>query len=303
MKAAQRILVIKTGAAGDIVRTSILFHLFPVAEWHWICSADYFPLFADRPGLTLYAESALPESVFSIPFDLVISLEEDFPLADYGSRFQYKQWEGLYWQNGLHYTANAASWYDRSLCSALGRDQANALKKAGTRTYQDYLCQMLGKSFNGEPYAIFQPVKQPATKRIGIETRAAGRWPNKIWEGYTDLSARLTAAGYEVFHFVQRDHLRDYMQEIARCELLVTGDTLSMHLALAYNIPTVALFICTQPTEIFGYGCLEKIVHPNWEDYFFAQSYNPAAVGGIPVETVFNRVTNLYQKRQETVAG
>ena len=49
---------------------------------------------------------------------------------------------------------------------------------------------------------------------------------------------------------------------VAACDLVVTGDTLGMHLAIAGRVPVVALFGSTCATEIELYGRGEKIVTP-----------------------------------------
>jgi heptosyltransferase-2 len=49
---------------------------------------------------------------------------------------------------------------------------------------------------------------------------------------------------------------------VAACDVVVTGDTLGMHLAIAARVPVVVLFgsTCAQEIELYGRG--EKIVTP-----------------------------------------
>jgi len=54
--------------------------------------------------------------------------------------------------------------------------------------------------------------------------------------------------------------LREFASIINCCKLLITGDTLAMHLAIALNIPVIALFGSTVPQEINLYNKGEKII-------------------------------------------
>jgi heptosyltransferase-2 len=56
--------------------------------------------------------------------------------------------------------------------------------------------------------------------------------------------------------------LAQFARLVAACDLVVTGDTLGMHLAIAARVPTVVLFGSTCPQEIELYGRGERIVTP-----------------------------------------
>jgi ADP-heptose:LPS heptosyltransferase len=47
---------------------------------------------------------------------------------------------------------------------------------------------------------------------------------------------------------------------VARCQAIVTGDTMALHVALAMDVPTIALFGPTCPQEIDLFGRGEHIV-------------------------------------------
>ncbi len=56
--------------------------------------------------------------------------------------------------------------------------------------------------------------------------------------------------------------IRQFQALIGRCDLIVSGDSLGMHLAIAEKRPVVVLFGPTCPQEIELYGRGEKIVSP-----------------------------------------
>lgn len=149
---------------------------------------------------------------------------------------------------------------------------------------------MLGKQFEDQPYLVHDAGFRSRQKRIGIEWRAGHHWPNKSWHGFRQLGDRLTAEGYDVFYFVRRNSLREYLDEIRGCSLVVCGDSLAMHMALAYRIPAVTIFNCTSPAEIYDYGLLEKIVSPLIHDYYYDRRYSPEVISSVSVDSVYEAV-------------
>ena len=59
-----------------------------------------------------------------------------------------------------------------------------------------------------------------------------------------------------------------------------------MHFALALKIPTVAIFTCTTPHEIYDYGRMEKVISPFLWEAFYKTEYIPEAVESITQEMV-----------------
>jgi heptosyltransferase II len=221
-------------------------------------------------------------------FDLTISLEEEVTCAQLASAIPTGRLVGIYWaDNAIRYTGEVSGWFDMSLVSTLGKEAANAMKAANTHTFQYWLFRMLDLPFQGEPYCIYQNNGIiPEERLIGIETRSGNRWPNKSWAGYQDLIAQLTANGYRCQVLTQREKLRDYLDDIARCSYLVSGDTLAMHVAMAYRIPGLAIFNCTSPAEIYDYGLLQKVVSPFLQQSFYSRAFSPEVVASVSPQSV-----------------
>jgi heptosyltransferase-2 len=66
---------------------------------------------------------------------------------------------------------------------------------------------------------------------------------------------RVSSAGTE-------NTIRQFQGIIGRCDVVVTGDSLGMHLAIAEKRPTLVLFGCTCAQEIELYGRGERIASP-----------------------------------------
>jgi heptosyltransferase-2 len=121
---------------------------------------------------------------------------------------------------------------------------------------------------------------------VGLNTGAGGRWPLKQWreEGYVELVARIARDHDAQFVLLggpgERDRnerlkaastvklldpgcdntVRHFGALVKHCDVVVTGDTLAMHLALALERRTVVLFGPTSAAEIELYDLGEKVV-------------------------------------------
>ncbi|WP_276481327.1 glycosyltransferase family 9 protein [Paraflavitalea pollutisoli] len=291
------ILLIKTGAAGDVVRTTTLLHVLQGAVT-WVIDPRYQEILPiGHPALQrICTIDEAPELLRDETFDLTISLEEDSACTQLASAIATQRLIGVYaTAQGIAYTDEVKGWYDMSLVSRLGRHKANELKVANTHSFQYWLFQMLERAFNGEPYCMYRnPTIRQQTALIGIESRSGHRWPNKAWAGYAALTDRLRADGFECLQLEQRNSLRDYLDDIARCEYLVSGDTLAMHVALAYGIPSLAIFNCTSPAEIYDYGLLQKVVSPLLGRAYYGRDYLPEVVASIDPDQVYDRIQAHY---------
>lgn len=292
-----KIAIIKIGATGDVVRTSVLLHLFRNDEITWITAKHNIPVLPFRRD-NLTAVLALEDiGTGSLPqrFDLVVSLDDDLKCASLASRLDAAAIFGAYAGDGkVQYTDDAREWFDMGLSSRLGKQEADRIKWLNQDSYQEILFRMLGHEFRGEEYLIREDVTvagRPGV--IGIEARAGARWPTKVWHRYADLANVLRAEGNEVVFFEDREQMKDYMQDIGNVSVLIGGDTLGMHIALALKIPLVTIFTCTSATEIYGYGRMTKLVSPFLQRAFYRTEYIPEAVESITLEEVAAAVRQL----------
>jgi heptosyltransferase-2 len=286
----KKTLLIKTGAAGDVVRTTALLNVLegPVT---WVIDNRYAALLpAGHPALARIIALEDADILKNESFDLVLSLEEDPACTQLAATVPAGKLIGVYaTETGITYTDEVAGWFDMSLVSKLGRTAANEAKAANTHTFQHWLFQMLSLPFKGEPYRIYHnKAIRPQKGLIGIETRCGNRWPNKAWGGYQALAAQLTSEGYTCLILSQQKQLRDYLDDIARCSFLISGDTLAMHVAMAYEIPVLAIFNCTSPVEIHDYHLLKKVISPLLKQAFYGRDYSPAVVNSVSVEEVYH---------------
>ena len=230
-------------------------------------------------------------------FDLVLSLDKDPYSTALATRVAAAERRGFGRDAGgalvpLHPSARYA--YDLGLSDELKF-------RANEKTYQEIVFEICELPWGGQEYdvpalrdarghgrAALAVAGLPGGEPIvGFNTGAGRVFANKAWtvEHYAELARRLRAEGCRVALLggpdetarnariaelsggaavdTGTDHaLPDFAALVAGCDLVVTGDTLGMHLAIGAEIPVVVLFGSTCPQEIELYGRGEKVVTP-----------------------------------------
>lgn len=282
-------LVLKLGAAGDVVRTTPLLQVLG-PDVSWLTSDTNLALVA---GLEC---EAIPwrerGRVRGRRFDLVINLEDSDEAADMLGEVAAKRIFGAYRASGggLAYSDDSAEWFDMSLISRFGRERADALKLANRRTYQEMLFEGLGHAFTGEVYRLPPTGPTDLGGDVAMAPRAGAVWPNKNWAGFEELRGRLQRAGLRVNVLPERPTLGGHLADVRNHRCLVSGDSLPMHLALGSGVPAVTIFTCTSPWEIHGYGIQRQIVSPLLAEYFYRRDFDPEATTAVTVDEVFENV-------------
>jgi len=285
------VLIIKLGATGDVVRTTPLLRRFdgPVS---WVTAKGNLSLLEgiDRPVRCVSWEDR--RGIADTVYDLVINLEDDLETSRFLKHLEFKQLFGAHLDRNdkLAYTSDSRDWFDLSLISAHGRQEADRLKLLNRRTYQELIFAGLGLGFSGEPYYL--PPSQPTGLRghVAISATAGAVWPMKKWAYYEELKNELESAGLTVNVLQTRLTLLEHLADVQGHSCLVSGDSLPMHLALGSGVRCVSIFTCTSPWEIYGYGLQQKIVSPLLEKFFYKRDHNQSATAAISVEQVMAAV-------------
>ena len=284
-----RILIVKLGAAGDVVRTTPILTLFVDDDVDWIASPSNAPLLK---GTSACIISSMEEMAVAEPYDLVVSLEEDFrDLSRIFSRISFKQVIGAYptVDGKILYTSELNQWFDMSLISTYGRTEANRMKLQNRRTYQEILFQGLGAEFAGEEYLLPGPAVSTLRGDIALINLAGKRWPNKIW-GHMELLATNLAAIGSVNILPFRDSVLDHLGDIDNHRIVVTPDSLPLHLGIGLNKATIGIFNCTSPWEIFPYRTMEGLISPRLGEFFYGTEFVEEATVALPLDAVCKAV-------------
>jgi hypothetical protein len=190
----------------------------------------------------------------------------------------------------LRYTDNSKCWFDLSLISSHGWQEADRLKLLNRQTYQELIFSGLGLRFADEPYVLPEPIEAGLSGDVAIATDAGPIWPMKKWAYYQELKQKLEDRGLIVNVLPKRSSLLEHLSDVQNHQCLVSGDSLPMHLALGTGTPCITLFTCTSPWEIYDYGIQKKIVSPLLEEFFYKRGYDERATTAISVDEVLDAV-------------
>jgi ADP-heptose:LPS heptosyltransferase len=288
----KNILIIKTGAAGDVLRTTfVLDTLSKVFNVYWLTDKLCVPLINSSLANVVTDISELK----GIEFDTIYSLEEDVTLLSQMQTLTYTKLIGCYINEGIvTYSAPNEIWFDISLVSKFGVKAADKAKYNNTLTFQEMISGIFDIPFNSEPYneLEYDITDSPYKADIAIAPTAGNKWPNKNWLYYDELIELLKQDGYSINILPQRDSIKQHIADIAAHKLVICGDSLPMHIATALKIPSVALFTCTSPIEIYDYNLITKIVSNQLSKYYYQRELDTNCSTGITVTEVYTAIKN-----------
>ncbi len=286
-----KLLIIKTGAAGDVLRTTTLLHLFKDWEIDWFIDEGNRDLVLNSHVRNVFDKSEMGST--EKVYDLVIDLEDDAAMVgNLLQRLRFSRIFGAHIDDGnrLSYTLDSAAWFDLGLISRYGIKKADELKLRNRISYQEILFRCLGHEFKGEEYIM--PDQIPASTLrgdIAIAPKAGGRWPMKTWFYFDELKRDLSKQ-YRVNTLPMRRTILEHIADIRQHRFVISPDSLPMHIALGLQIPCVTIFTCTSPWEIYDYGLLTKVISPKLDEYFYRREFSEDGVKCIPYEHVHDLV-------------
>lgn len=296
-----RILIIKLGAMGDVLRTTPLLEglkkKYPVSHITWLVDPVAEDLLKNNElidRLLLFS----PDSYYQLlveEFDLLICLEKEIRAATIAEKTKSNKKSGFgLTKYGNIYPFNKEAEYAFQLGIS---DQLKFFENK--KTYQEIIFETTGLTYNREKYQL-NCARQSVdfaneiflsnglnTKDliVGINAGAGPVFVHKAWkmDGYVELIERLNKqTGIKVlllggeaeidkneqikkrvkgplFEVGYNNTVSQFSAIINKCDLIICGDTLPMHLAIAHKKHVLALFGPTCPQEIDLYGMGEII--------------------------------------------
>jgi heptosyltransferase-2 len=287
----KNVLIVKTGAAGDVLRTTfILQDLVQKYNVHWLTDPSCVNLI-NKSAAKIYTDVKELDGIF---FETVYCLEEEVTLLEsIETIIKYNRYVGYYHNAGkISYTDSNTEWFDMSLNSKHGIQEANRLKLENKKTFQELVAPIFDLEFTGQTYNNLHYNTKDAiiSGDIALAKFAGNKWPNKNWAYYDELKAELEYLGYTVNYLPTRETIKEHIADIASHKLIVSGDSLPMHIATALGIPSIPLFTCTSPWEIYDYKLVKKVVSRELNSYYYSRDFNKACTTAITLEEVLKTV-------------
>jgi len=279
--------------------TSILHSLkkkFSDSSINWLTKANAVDLLKNNKyvdKVLVYENNHTLSDISLVKYDLVINLDPS-PVSSSLASFakgEVKVGFGLN-KKGKVYPFNneAEEWFEMGAF--------DNLKATNKKTYQEVIHEICSLSFekgkiifnltedeslNGDNFFDSKGLSN-YDKIIGINAGASDRWEFKKWrkEGYIDLmknlskeykcafllfggrnevelNKQLAKECKNVFDTGSDNSLRNFASYVDLCDVLVTGDTLALHVATALEVPSVCIFGPTSNAEIEDYGLVRKV--------------------------------------------
>ena len=282
-KVDKQILIIKLGAIGDVIRTTPLLHklkaLYPSAKIWWLTvTPEILPSLVDEP-LAFSLKNIV--TLRSLSFDILYNLDKDREACALAEQIHASSRKGFRLKDGVITPADAAA--EQKYITGIFDD----VSMSNTRSYPQEIFEICGFSFSGERY-ILDPPNEPLplwniSKRkrvVGLNTGCGGRWTSRLWDdkNWVALARALKKKGFEVVLLggEQEDSknlklaraakvkyfghypLQQFIGLVNRCDLVVTGVTMAMHITIGLG-KKIVLFnniFNRHEFELYGLGTI-----------------------------------------------
>jgi ADP-heptose:LPS heptosyltransferase len=296
-----KILLIKIGAMGDVLRTTFLLKglrkKYNRPHITWVVAPHSADILAKNPYVSRVwnFDCAIFQKMAAETFDICINLDlapESLSLATLAAAPKKIGYHLDGKRNVVCSGPHAKKWLEMSAF--------DDLKKKNKNTYQYWMSKIAGiDKADDEIYIPLEPssvIKSLLFKKkhklegnivVGINPGAGNRWKYKKWNdsGFLKLINALNTLGIKILLLGGTDEkelidmlvkkskgkavsagtdnsLLDFFALVNLCDIVVSGDTLALHAALGLKKNAVAVFGPTSSAEIEMYGRGAKIVTP-----------------------------------------
>jgi heptosyltransferase-2 len=316
-----RVLIIKLGAIGDVIRTTpLLRRLRAERPGCYITWLTHTPAILPQAEIEeiLKFDFASALQLQGREFDVVINLDKEKEACVLLNTIQAKEKYGysLRPYDGVAWPVNELAEH-KFLTGVF--DQVSI---ANTKPYVQEIFELCGFDFRGEEYVFdthddkgYNWSQLPTgLPRVGLNTGCGDRWTTRLWsdEKWIALISQLQAAGYapvllggeaedarnRVLHaatgaaYLGTFPLQQFINLVHQMDGVVTQVTMGMHISIALRKPTVLMNNIFNPHEFDLYG-RGQLVGPNRECVCFYRGtckLGTSCMEDLPAEKVFEAV-------------
>lgn len=270
-KASFNILIIKLGAAGDVIRTTPLLyelrnkyknsHITWVSQYPELVPSNFDHLNGANKVIK-WSESSLL-FLSNCEFDVIINLDKDEEACSLLKQFKSGAKYGFTLKNNKPYPVNEKALH-KYLTGIFDETSKNNLK-----SYLDEIFEICGFEFNKQEYILPQYLKfddqywERSGNFVGLNTGCGERWVSRLWpESYwvelikelhkLDMNVILLGGPEEDSRnlFLSKTTgakyfgvlpIKKFIGLMAKCEYIVTSVTMAMHIAIGLKLKIIVL--------------------------------------------------------------
>lgn len=237
---------------GDVFRTTVLLSSLD-GEIIWLTSKLAYPLLAENRKISKLLTWGVDNNLIPYKVDTVINLEKGEGFCTFTSSLMAKNKFGFVKKDKKIEIIGNNSKYIYNLI------HSTKLRRKNKKSVQEILYNLIGKKYKGEEYILGYKPKTKVIYDVGLNFHVGSKWPTKglpleFWE---NLSEGLTALNLKVSWQEGMANIYKYIDWLNSNKIIITGDSLGLHIAVTLKKDTIAIF---GPTSIYEVGNFKNLV-------------------------------------------
>lgn len=280
----KKILIIKLGAIGDVIRTTPLVvrfkKMYPGCHISWVTlSPDVLP--TDQVDAIFKFDYPSIYSIQNQKFDIAINLDKEIEACSLLKDVEAKQKFGFIWEN--NHIALATPNAEHKLITGL----FDNISKENTKNYMEEIFEICHLDFQDEPYILnfnkdlakkWERIREKANGRkvIGLNTGCGKRWQTRLWPdeywitlitelqnknlfpvllGGADENEKNMLLNQKTKAFYPGHYsLQEFISLTSNCDIIVTQVSMMMHIAIGLKKPLVLMNNIFNSHEFYLYN-------------------------------------------------
>ncbi|MCX5705912.1 MAG: glycosyltransferase family 9 protein [Candidatus Omnitrophica bacterium] len=246
-----------TTSLGDVLRTTFILNYFKDYHIDWLVDGRALPLLEHNKYIKriFVYNPSVGDELKKEKYDLVINLEKIPEACVLSDSLNAKKRIGFGF-NG--HDVDMANYLDYLIGDDMLIEICREAKKKrdNQHCFQEILARVLGKEWSGQRYILGYKPKSKISYDIGFNWTTSNKWANKSWpKPYWQKLEALIKGKYSVSWQRGLSDIFSYIDWIHSCRMIVTADSLGLHICLALGKSVIALFGPTSYREIYFYNC------------------------------------------------